>query len=77
MAKVSSKQSTRKPPVWYLLAAAALCLLILGAYSNLLGARFVLDNKGLLLLKPRIRAASADLAGRSKDIAVNNLGCRP
>ena len=42
-----------------LLAAAALALITLLAFSNSFSAGFVLDNKGLLLQDPRIRELSA------------------
>ena len=50
-------KSTRPPQ--YLIQLAALVLLALLAYSNSFSAGFVLDNRGLILNDPRIRAASA------------------
>ncbi|HTC88827.1 MAG TPA: hypothetical protein VK686_11045, partial [Bryobacteraceae bacterium] len=47
----------------HFLAAAALCVLTLGAYSNSFSAGFVFDNRGLLLEDPRIREASAENLG--------------
>jgi hypothetical protein len=46
-----------------LLVATALCALTLVAYSNSFSSGFVYDNKGLLLLDPRIRQASAENIG--------------
>jgi hypothetical protein len=46
-----------------LLIATALCALTLVAYSNSFSSGFVYDNKGLLLLDPRIRQASAENIG--------------
>ena len=45
------------------LAAAALFVLTVAAYSNSFGAGFVFDNRGLLLEDPRIREASAENLG--------------
>jgi tetratricopeptide (TPR) repeat protein len=42
-----------------LLAAAALCAVMLVAYSNSFGTGFVLDNRGLILQDTRIREASS------------------
>ena len=47
----------------HLLVATALCVLTLAAYSNSFSAGFVFDNKGLLMLDPRIRQASAENIG--------------
>ena len=47
----------------HFLAAAALCVLTLAAYSNSFSAGFVFDNRGLLLEDPRIREASAENLG--------------
>jgi len=58
------RTATKKPAVTprrrNLLAAAALCVFTLAAYSNSFSTGFVLDNKALLLDDQRIRAASAD-----------------
>jgi len=48
------KRSLRRPA-----AIVALCLLTLLAYANSFSAGFTLDNKGLLIEDPRLRAASA------------------
>src|SRR5271157_5382817 len=51
-----------KPPP-YLAIVLALCALTLAVYSNSFDAGMILDNKGLLLQDPRIRAATgANLA---------------
>jgi tetratricopeptide (TPR) repeat protein len=55
-APVRSTSDTRH----HLLAAVALYILTLLAYSNSFHAGFVLDNKGLILDDPRIRAATSD-----------------
>jgi hypothetical protein len=46
-----------------LIAAAALCALMLAAYSNSFSAGFVFYNKLLLLEDPRIRELSAQNFG--------------
>jgi protein O-mannosyl-transferase len=59
----SMRTGTKKPVVAprrrHLLVAAALFVLTGAAYSNSFSSGFVFDNKGLLLLDPRIRQASA------------------
>jgi protein O-mannosyl-transferase len=45
------------------LARAGLCGLTLLAYANSFGAGFTLDNRGLLLEDPRVRAATAENVG--------------
>lgn len=51
-----------KPRTWlkHALAAAALCVVTLVAYSNSFHAGFVIDNRYLILEDPRIRAATPE-----------------
>ena len=49
-----------KRPLRHSAAIAALCALTLLVYANSFGAGFTLDNKGLLLEDPRLRAVSSE-----------------
>src|ERR1700719_577143 len=57
--KFASPGSGSKPRNPHLLAAVALGVLTLLAYSNSFQGGFVLDNRGLLLNDPRLHEASA------------------
>ena len=61
--RIGTKKEEPAPRRRHFLAAAALCLLTLAAYSNSFSAGFVFDNKGLLLEDTRIRAATAENLG--------------
>jgi len=61
--RTGTKKEEPDPRRRHFLAAAALCLLTLAAYSNSFSAGFVFDNKGLLLEDTRIREATAENLG--------------
>ncbi|HEX4148698.1 MAG TPA: hypothetical protein VHY20_06915, partial [Pirellulales bacterium] len=57
----------RKKPRRHPAAAAALCALTLLVYANSFRAGFTLDNKGLIVEDPRLRAANAENVGQILD----------
>lgn len=61
--KVSKGSKTPSRPAPQLLVILGLLALVLAAYSNSFDAGFALDNRGLILQDPRLRAATAENVG--------------
>src|SRR5579862_7744178 len=57
--KVRTGPRDLDPRLRHLLAAAALCMVTLLAFSNSFQAGFVFDNKALLLQDPRVQEATS------------------